>query len=134
MLVLTSHRFVLMDTDVNEQNVDEVECSPSTITRRISVRLGVSYTRAWWTSRMHGLYPYHLQRIQHLQAEMKVDYWNFVVGDVQIPEQSHLYSDEATFTRGGINDTHNSHLWSKENPHAIVESNFQERFSVKCVV
>jgi len=41
-----------------------------------------------------------------------------------------LFTDEATFTRNGINNTRNSHRWSHENPHGNVETNFQLRFSI----
>jgi len=41
-----------------------------------------------------------------------------------------LFTDEATFTCKGINDTSNSHRWSHENPHGTEETNFQCRFSV----
>jgi hypothetical protein len=40
-----------------------------------------------------------------------------------------LFTDESQFNRDGINNTHNSHVLTDENPHASVESNFQ-RFSV----
>ena len=33
-------------------------------------------------------------------------------------------------TRDGVNNTRNSHLWGRENPHGNVESNYQHRFSV----
>lgn len=41
-----------------------------------------------------------------------------------------LFTDEAQFTRDGINNFHNEHHWSEENPHATFERNFQHRFSV----
>ena len=41
-----------------------------------------------------------------------------------------IFTDEATFTRNGINNTRNSHRWSRENPHGTVETNFQSCFSV----
>ena len=41
-----------------------------------------------------------------------------------------LFANEATFTRNRINNTHNSHRWSHENPHGTVEINFQRRFSI----
>ena len=40
-----------------------------------------------------------------------------------------LFTDEAQFSRNGVNNLHNS-VWADENPHATVESNFQLRFSV----
>jgi len=41
-----------------------------------------------------------------------------------------LFTDEATFTRNGTNNTRNSHRWSHDNPHGIVETKFQGRFSI----
>ena len=40
-----------------------------------------------------------------------------------------LFINEASFTRDGISNAHNSHRWSDKNPHAIVERNSQHRFS-----
>ena len=41
-----------------------------------------------------------------------------------------LFTDELQFNCDGVNNTHNSHVWADENPHATMESNFQQRFSV----
>jgi len=41
-----------------------------------------------------------------------------------------LFTDESQFSRDGVNNTHNSHVWADENTQATVESNFQQRFSV----
>jgi hypothetical protein len=41
-----------------------------------------------------------------------------------------LFTEEATFTRNGINSTHNSHRCTHDNPHDTVETNFQCRFSM----
>ncbi|EZA47877.1 hypothetical protein X777_15252, partial [Ooceraea biroi] len=41
-----------------------------------------------------------------------------------------LALDEALFTHNGINNSHNTHVWSYENPHAAESTNFQHRFSV----
>ena len=40
-----------------------------------------------------------------------------------------LFTDEATFTRNGITNTRNCHIWAQDNPHATVKK-FQTRFSV----
>ena len=34
------------------------------------------------------------------------------------------------FTRDGANNTRNSHLWDRDNPHGTVENNYQHRFSL----
>ena len=41
-----------------------------------------------------------------------------------------MFTEEEQFNHVGVNNTHNSHVWGDENPHATVESNFQQRFSV----
>ena len=41
-----------------------------------------------------------------------------------------LFTDEASFTRDGINNSRNVHTWSHENPHETRVTNFQRRFSV----
>ena len=41
-----------------------------------------------------------------------------------------LFTDEACFTRERIYNSHNSHVWSKENPHATNVRSHQHRFRV----
>ncbi|KAJ4427005.1 hypothetical protein ANN_26804 [Periplaneta americana] len=72
------------------------------------------------------------QRIQQLRAgnggrRLEFCHWLLVNRRV-IPFL--LFTDEAIFTRDGINNTRNSHQLSEENPHAIVETHFQQRFSI----
>jgi len=43
-----------------------VHRSPRTSTRRIARRLHVPHTRMWRTLHAEGMYPYHVQRVQHL--------------------------------------------------------------------
>lgn len=38
--------------------------------------------------------------------------------------------DEAAIAHDGINNTHNWHVWSDENPHATVKSDFRCKFSL----
>ena len=41
-----------------------------------------------------------------------------------------LFSDEASFTRDGVNNLRNVRTWSHDNPHETSITNFQRRFSV----
>jgi hypothetical protein len=59
---------------VDEEDIDAVERSPRTTTRRISARL-CSSMRAWRTSHTEGLYLYHIQRIHHLQPADMARWW-----------------------------------------------------------
>ena len=47
-----------------------------------------------------------------------------------------LFTYEAHFTRDGVNNTRNPHLWDRDNPHTTVGNNYQLPFSVNvwCVV
>jgi len=78
------------------------------------------------------MYPYHVQRVQHLRpgdfAE-RLEFCKWLNGSRQLHLHI-LFTDEAQFNRKGVNNTHNSHVWENDNPRAIVESNFQLHFSV----
>ena len=41
-----------------------------------------------------------------------------------------FFTDEATFSRGGVFDTHNLHMWQDETTHVVHQSHHQHRFSV----
>lgn len=41
-----------------------------------------------------------------------------------------LWTDESQFTRDGINNFHNLHYWSEQNPHVFRQRSFQHRFSL----
>lgn len=45
------------------------------------------------------------------------------------PNRIH-FTDEATFTRRGVFNLKNNHLWDFENPHAIKEMHFQHEFKM----
>jgi hypothetical protein len=41
-----------------------------------------------------------------------------------------LAMDETTFTRNGLMNFRNTHIWAIENPHVIRRTNFQQKFSI----
>lgn len=51
------------------------------------------------------------------------------VVDPQFPATV-LFSDEACFTRGGIFNSKNSHVWAENNPYIIFESCHQEKLGI----
>ena len=88
-----------------------------------------STLRVWWTVNTEGMYLYHIQHLQHADmcSRLKLCCW--------INSNSHmicniLFIDEAHFTHDGVNNTRNSHLWDRDNPHRTVKSNYQHRFSI----
>jgi hypothetical protein len=47
-----------------------------------------------------------------------------------------LFTDESYFTHEDVNNMHNTHLWSPENPHQMSVHNFQNNssFNIRCKV
>jgi len=78
------------------------------------------------------MYLHYVQRVQHFRpgnfAE-RLEFCKWHNGSRQFHHYI-LFNDEVQFNRNGVNNTHNSHMWADENPHATVESNFQLHFSV----
>ena len=78
------------------------------------------------------LLPYHVQRVQHLEQGdlvQHVDLCNWVKAHPQLL-RTVLFIDEASFTRDGISNSQNLHMWSHGNPHQTSVPNFQRRFLV----
>ena len=78
------------------------------------------------------MYPYHVQRVQHLRPADFAERLEFCkwLNDSRELHRYILFTEEAQFRRDGVNNTHKCHVWADENPHATVESNFEQRFSV----
>ena len=78
------------------------------------------------------MYPYHVQRVQHLgpgDFAERLEFCEWLNGSRELRRYI-LFTDKSHFIREGLNNTHKSHVWADENPHATVESNFQQRFIV----
>jgi len=126
-----SEREVVQTINTRENILETVQRSPRLPTRKMASRNGVSRMQVWRT--LHeDLYPYHDQRVQHLEP-----------GDhAQLMDLSHrikahpellsviLFSNDASFTRDGVNNLRNVHTWSHNNPHETSVTDFQKRFSV----
>jgi hypothetical protein len=107
-----------------------VERSPGSI--RLNMCLGVPHTKVWRTLRDAGVYPYQVQRVKHLEPgdpARRLEFCHWLNANRQL-HRLMLFTDEATFTRDGINNSRNTHRWSQENVYAIVKTNFRQRFSV----
>ena len=68
-----------------EENIIEmVQRSPTSITHGPSTRLGVALTRVWRTLHEDGLYPFHPKRVQNLRPKDRLCARNIVTGYIQI--------------------------------------------------
>ena len=63
---VSSERANKKNMEEHENILDIVQRSPTTSTRRLSARIGVSRTRVWRTLHEDGLYTFHPQPVQNL--------------------------------------------------------------------
>jgi len=88
--------------------------------------------QVWRTLHEEDLYPCHEQRVQHLEPgnhAQRMDLWHWMKAHPELLSVI-LFSDEASFTRDGVNNLQNVHSWSYNNPHETSVTNFQRRFTV----
>jgi hypothetical protein len=129
---ISSERATVQNVVKAESILQSVERSP-TSTRRISTHICVQHTRVRRTVLQHGLYPLHVQMVQRLEEGYEFGRFDLcrrvIANRRSIPFT--LYTDEASSTRDGTNNTHNSQRWSDKYPHVIVGGN---SVLCKCVV
>lgn len=110
--------------------------NPSTSTRAAASEVGVSHQSVWRVLRAENMHPFHVQRVQLLSVTDCAQRTEFVRWLLNVTEnnpqflENILFTDEATFTREGVVNTHNMHTWSYTNPHTVFPSNAQQKFSV----
>lgn len=122
--------------DLEEDVLQRFQAKPSTSTRAVAAATGTSQTTVWRIVRGRLLHPFRCQKVQALcpadfPARVAFATW-FLQQDARDPDWSKhvLFTDEATFTREGVYNTHNNHVWADINPHATRTRGYQHRFNV----
>lgn len=114
----------------------QVAENPSVSSRRMSASTGISKSSVLRIFHSENLYPYHFTPVQNLRPidrSTRLQFANFFQRQQQIDPLfvvKILFTDEATFTRRGVFNFRNKHLWESENPHAVAERHFQEEFKI----
>lgn len=121
----------------NEERILQVVAeNPRISVRRTAIQEGIPKSTVWEIIHDQLLYPYHFQRVQALKPEdlaRRIHYCQWVREQLQVNRfflTNVLFTDEATFTRDGIINYHNTHVWAEENPHEFLESRHQDKFCV----
>jgi hypothetical protein len=86
--------------------------SDSELALELSPEVLTSTLRVWWNLHTEGLHPYHIQRIQHLEpadmcSRLELSCW---INSNPI----WFVTFCSLFTRDGVNNTRNSHLWDHD--------------------
>ena len=129
---LQSEMEVVRTINKGENILQMVQRSPCLSTRRMASRIGVSRMQAWRTLHEEDLYPYHDQRVQHLEPgdhAQRKDLCHWIKAHPELLSVI-IFCDKASFTRDGVNNLRNVHTWSHDNPHETSVTNFQRRFTV----
>lgn len=127
--------FTIRTPQLEEDVLNMVEESPGTSTRKVGNELNVNHKTVWSILKDYLLYPYHIQRVQALLPRdfpTRVNFCNwFQENSLRVPNfpKKILFTDEANFSRDGITNFHNNHIWAEDNPHAIIEGHHQHTFS-----
>ena len=124
-----AERYVNEGIDEEEGIVQMVQSSPLASNCKTS---SCSLTKEWRTLNAEGMYPYHVQQVQHLgpgDFAERLEFCKWLNGSRELHRYI-LFTDEVQFNRDSVNNTLNCHVWADENHHTTVESNFQLRFSV----
>jgi hypothetical protein len=121
---------------LEERVLEEIEGNRSLSTRRVALTEGVDHMTIWRVLKYYQLHPYHLQRVQGLgevDFAPRIAFCNWLLHKCAINPNFPsliLFTDEASFTRNGIINFHNLHIWQDENPHAVIRSRYQQQFSI----
>jgi hypothetical protein len=132
----TGARRLVRTVDFEEDILKRFENEPSTSTRAIGHAMGVAHNTVWKVVHEQQLHPYHLQKVQAMgpaDFPLRVNFCQWYLN--RLVDNPHfgsmvLFSDEAQFTKDGLFNSRNSHLWNDENPHAKHIRTHQQRFSV----
>ena len=113
--------------------VEEVQTTSS---RKVANETGVPHTTVWRIFKDQLLHPFKLQKVQALYPadypnRLRFSQW-FLNKQNEINNfvKNILFTDEASFSRDGIINSHNMHIWQDENPHATVARSHQDQFSL----
>lgn len=127
-----TRRTVELEERVLERVTEDLKIS----TRRLGNELEVSKDVVHRVIREQLLFPYHLQKVQELlpvDMEMRMTFCQLIqnrrIQDRYFGKKI-LFTDEATFTRCGIFNMRNEHVYAEQNPHMIVATHHQHQFKV----
>jgi hypothetical protein len=76
------------------------------------------------------LVVFHDQMVQHLESgdhAQRMDLYHWIQAHPELLDVI-LFTDEASFTRNGVNNSRTVHTLSHDNPHATSVTNFQRDF------
>ena len=125
-----------LNEDVELNVLLHVAENSQTSTREIAQNIGTSNQTVHAVLKKHKMKPYIPQKVHALDETdrgRRLEFCRFYLGQIQqdpIFYRKIIWSDKCMFGNMGIFNRNIHQIWSQENPRAILESNFQRRFSL----
>jgi len=126
-------RTVIVEEDVLQM----VENDPEISTRRLQRATGVSKSTVNRILRDQLIRPFHTQAVQELLLPDYGSRLNFarIIQERRTVDEGFLntnilFTDESCFTRRGMTNLHNEHIYAEENPNAIRVRHYQREFKI----
>lgn len=122
--------------EFEEGVLNDISNHPEKSTRELAQRHNVSNATIWHILHEQQLHPYHVQKVQALLPRdypQRVTLCQWFLRKFRTNAnflRRVLFTDECNFSRTGITNFHNTHIWSMENPHEITQRSHQYQFSV----
>lgn len=124
-----------------EQILDVVRRNPRLGTRTAAKLMRqrgvrVSHWMVHKVLRRNKMHPYKIQKVQALvpgDHERRIGYCRWLLNQQRQCAtfiEHVIWTDESTFTRNGMWNRRNAHLWSHTNPYATQQTGHQTRWSV----
>lgn len=122
---------------LNEENIlNSVEANPRLSTRRLAMQHNMSHVSVWNVLREQQFHPYHYRQAQDILPQDRPLRRQF--SQLLLERQAEdpmflsniIFSDEATFTRSGVFNMRNEHVWAENNPHAKKVTHYQHSFKL----
>lgn len=113
-----------------------VHLNPHISTREIQSQIGIPRESARRYLKVAKYHPYHVSLNQALNITDNQErrlFCQWALQQIQNDENFFkfvMFSDEATFRSDGSLNRHNSHYWSRENPHWMQQIDHQHRWKV----
>lgn len=121
---------------VEEEILERIEENPGVSSRCLGLEVGVSKNVVHRVLQEQMLYPYHVQGVQELllaDPDARLAFCRFIqerrAEDMNFHNKI-LFTDEACFTRRGMTNFHNEHVYADENPHVSKQRHFQNEFRI----
>lgn len=119
-----------------EHILDAVDEDPTISVRQVSRDLRISKSISHSIIKENLFHPYHIECVQELippDLQKRLRFCRILENKSnRFPNfyKNILFTDESTFTRRGVNNLHNEHVYALENPHAVKSIHFQREFSI----